>query len=1780
MKLRISLLAFCLLLSFSLNILWAADVHFGTWRLDVNEQTAHVSIYHNNVLIIKDNHWAFKNDETHYDPSKANGHSVSQMDLSDQFGVGKRVAITSTTDAGITVTHTYDVYSDYVLTELTIESEEMLASNYMAPVYTTSEVAFLPTGYNRTLFVPFDNDGFVRFGSHSFQSSDTPKSSTSYEAGALYNNVSRQGLILGSVEHFDWKTGVVAHTSKGNTINSIEVYGGITSEYTRDTYYKNDGDKTEDNGYNNNRTNIPTPHGKIKAKRVKSPKVFIGYYADWRKGMDAFGDANAIVAPKALWESDKPFGWNSWGVLQDKINYQNASETAAFIKDELVDFSEGANDIYIGLDAGGGKIGEEGKMEKFIAECKARGQKVGGYMNTFVGWGNPYGNGWADAVGLKSNGEFIRFDGAFALDPTHPSVLEGIKNGIESHIAQGFDYVKIDFMSHGAVEADSYYDKDVHTGIQAYNKGMQEIYKYAKGRIYVNLSIAPIFPAHYAQSRRISCDAWNTIDHTKYVLNCLSYGWWLDRVYHYNDADHVVLQGARETENRSRITSSIITGIFILGDDFSVDGTTSAVSKERAFKLLTNGELINVARQCRAFRPVESGASGTSDAAHSFFDIVEDTMYVATFNYYTTGGAANRVMDFDKLGLTKGTEYVVRELWSGEETVETDTWTTRIDLRDVKLFKIFPKNGTPRPTKQAEWKEGGNFPADWLVDGRLIWGDYNNDGYKDAFFVAGQGGGNVGLYTNNEGAGFVQAAVSIPPLSWASAAFVDYNNDGNLDLIVSGRKNEEAGNRQIVTYVYKNSGAPDYTFVEDTQRSAELPGITSGSAGDNDRPGRYLVAFDYNNDGWTDLVMTGLAEDGNHTTALYKNEQGTFVRQNTLVDGGDFIQVSGGSIHVGDVTGNGYADLFVQGWNGDNKAGLYLNKGDGTFSRSEALSGLFNPSQGAETVFVDINGDGYDDIVEINGGAAKLFINNKNNTFTAYDEQTTGLTRSGASSIAAGDVNNDGKVDLLICGFNITTKVYYNNGDNTFTGVDVPASAIARSGNVNLVDINGDRTLDLSNFGYGGNWVNTYLLNDLKTSGIPTNLNPRIPTGLKPVFENGVFKLSWSAAADALTPRGAIRYNVYAKDKKSGMSYFYSPADLKSGKLKTGGSITKLINQTSIEWRLPDGEYTFGVQAVDQSDVASEFFTVEYPIRTTAEAYWSVGETLGHHLQSGQGVWGDYNNDGLSDLFIVGGKNGGEITTALYQQTKDGKLTRVQADNNEILMMMRARAVFIDYDNDGDLDLVVMGAKNNGVNEVVVLENTGAANNYKYVRNTDFTSAFLRHAFTQENNCGRGLIAFDYDNDGWTDLLVSSDVSWNTVTGTYATALYRNMQGEGFQRQLTAIDGGEFRHIAQGSIHVADINGDGYLDIYNQGRALLPSAEDVGYIYINNQDGTFTQTAAAGFVPQRYADAALVDVDGDGYPDIVEVTETTATIYLNDQKGNFVKQKDCGLKGGQGAYITAGDVNNDGHMDLFISGNDIITRVYYNYGDNTFESIGVPLELTARGGSASLVDIDGDGTLDIFSFGWQNDWKCAYAFNDRTKGNLPGNNAPTAPGAFKVEFAEGTARLSWDKATDDHTPQNALRYNIYARNNGTGSIYMYAPADIETGFLRVSNLIPLIQTTSIELKNLPAGQYTFGVQAVDQSNVGGLFTTANATGIEGHVFKNIKVQAISEKRIQIENGTKDAVHYQLISTGGQVVEEGTCDAFGQQTSSNLQSGVYMVKLSQSDKFSAVKITIL
>ncbi len=663
-------------LFYSNTYISAAEITVGKWRLVINETNGKANIYNQNTLLIADNQCSFTVNNTTKNQEQLLARQIQINDISDAFGSGKVATISARDNSGIKVFHHYYLYDnkDYILTDFTIESTQDISSNYLAPIKTTTATSFLPTLNNKTLFVPFDNDRWVRYKSVNFGTS-----STSYEVGLMFNAKSREGLVLGSIEHDLWKTGIVISTNTLNSVKSMEVYGGITSEETRDVL----------------------SHGKVKGKIIKSPKIFVGYFDDWRVGMETYGDANAIVAPKLPWNKPKPFGWNSWGAIQTNLSYTNSTQVADYIYKNLQNnnFCDTDGVVYIGLDSYWDRLTLSDRI-KFVKFCKARGQKGGIYWSPFVDWSkNPdklvegSSNVFYRDIYLYANGQPIKTTNidAYAIDPTHPASKKRAETYLYQFKLAGFEYLKLDFLTHGSLEADKHYDDTVYTGIQAYNQGLKHIVDYLDNSMYLNFSIAPLFPSNYAHGRRIACDAYAAMTgdmSTEYTLNSLTYGWWLDHVYNYNDADNVVLNGVNIGENRARITSSVITGIFIIGDDYSESGPQTP--KLRAPDLLTKPEINRIAHNCKAFRPVES-ADGDA-ATDMFITTFADTTYVALFNYsiYTKP----TLVDFNRIGLTKNTRYTVHELWTDTFYEQIDSWTESLPRRDVRLFKIYPKSTT------------------------------------------------------------------------------------------------------------------------------------------------------------------------------------------------------------------------------------------------------------------------------------------------------------------------------------------------------------------------------------------------------------------------------------------------------------------------------------------------------------------------------------------------------------------------------------------------------------------------------------------------------------------------------------------------------------------------------------------------------------------------------------------------------------------------------------------------------------------------------------------------------------------------------------------------------------------------------------------------------------------------------------------------------------------------------------------------------------------------------
>ncbi|MBQ5721920.1 MAG: alpha-galactosidase, partial [Bacteroidaceae bacterium] len=489
---------------------------------------------------------------------------------------------------------------------------------------------------------------------------------TSYEVTAVYNNDNRHALVVGSVEHDNWKTAVVMGRGNAHNIGSLKCYGGVADKTTRDS----------------------KPHGTLRGITIKSPKILFGCFDDWRLGMEEYASANATVAPPKAWDKAVPFGWNSWGALQFKLRYPKALEVSDYYARHLQPnhFANRDNLVYIGLDSGWNIFSEE-ELKDFVDRCKANGQVAGVYWTPFTDWGkNPErkirelpGCKYKD-VYLYANGKPQELDGAYALDPTHPAVEAMMKKTSELFHRVGFEYVKMDFMTHGAMEADKWHNPAIQTGIQGYNYGMKLLDKYF-GDMYMNLSISPIFPAHYAQSRRIACDAWNKIKDTEYTLNALSYGWWMDRIYQYNDPDHIVLREATDGENRARVTSGVITGIFIAGDDFSAEGPEEV--KEKAMKYLTNAE-VNAIANGEAFRPVY----GNGEKSECQFVRIdgEDKAYYAVFNY--TEEEQKTTTPLSDLGLDASSSYEAKELWTGNRMTFKGEIQVTLPPSDVALFSI------------------------------------------------------------------------------------------------------------------------------------------------------------------------------------------------------------------------------------------------------------------------------------------------------------------------------------------------------------------------------------------------------------------------------------------------------------------------------------------------------------------------------------------------------------------------------------------------------------------------------------------------------------------------------------------------------------------------------------------------------------------------------------------------------------------------------------------------------------------------------------------------------------------------------------------------------------------------------------------------------------------------------------------------------------------------------------------------------------------------------------
>jgi enediyne biosynthesis protein E4 len=375
----------------------------------------------------------------------------------------------------------------------------------------------------------------------------------------------------------------------------------------------------------------------------------------------------------------------------------------------------------------------------------------------------------------------------------------------------------------------------------------------------------------------------------------------------------------------------------------------------------------------------------------------------------------------------------------------------------------------------------------------------------------------------------------------------------------------------------------------------------------------------------------------------------------------------------------------------------------------------------------------------------------------------------------------------------------------------------------------------------------------------------------------------------------------------------------------------------------------------------------------------------------GQGVAiADYDNDGYPDIYVTG--YGRAI---LYHNNHDGTFTDVTpkagvADEGG----WSTSAAWFDYDHDGYLDLLVLNyidwsPKNNlwcgeqrpGYRSYCNPGNYHGQKLKLYHNNHDgtFTDVSDASGIGKPEAKGMGVVLADFNNDGWTDIAVAND-TWpnflfiNRHDGTF--------QDVSFVSGIAASEDG--RYEAGMGIDAADVDGDGFLDVY-----VTHLDFELNRLYTNNRDGTFTDATFSSGIGNKAillsgVSMKFLDYDNDGWPDIVQLNgamvdnvelyhsevryKEPLLMFHNLGKGQFEKIPDGSLGADfsrpiAGRGIATADFDNDGDLDIVTNNRGDYPMLLRNDGGNANhwlevlligtksnrDGIGASLKLTAEG---------------------------------------------------------------------------------------------------------------------------------------------------------------------------------------------------------------------------------------
>jgi uncharacterized protein (TIGR03437 family) len=634
------------------------------------------------------------------------------------------------------------------------------------------------------------------------------------------------------------------------------------------------------------------------------------------------------------------------------------------------------------------------------------------------------------------------------------------------------------------------------------------------------------------------------------------------------------------------------------------------------------------------------------------------------------------------------------------------------------------------------------------------------------------------------------------------------------------------------------------------------------------------------------------------------------------------LTVSSHIVAISDFNRDGFADVVVV-TPGGNQVALYLGKLDGSFQDPVYIKPGNASTKLSAIAVADFNGDKKVDLAVVDGGNNVVYVlfGRGDGTFSGNLPQISIPVGKSPSNLTIADINNDTFSDIVVTNSaDNTISVVRGNGDGTF----IPASTFAVGKNPVAVigqDINGDGLIDLVVADAGSSDIAELYGNgngSFQTATI--NKAPAPPTFLASADFNNDGKPDVVALSQDLNAVMMFLGGFQGKLTLAGA--FLVP------NLSASFAVNDYDGDGNLDLLVPDTDTGSPVLLLGRGD-------------GTLNAPSVYGGTNGSTSLAA----GDFNNDGKLDL-VVTGSNAATSTLSLLSGMGNGQF---QAPVNIPVSGHTDFVAVGDFNKDGRLDIAVSGAQLN-----ILLGQTNGT--------------FQQGA--QYSNLTPTIVA-DLNKDGRLDLAGPFNGGIGVMLGN----------GDGTFRSPMALSAGSNPKTAVS----ADFNVDGAPDIAVLNAGTPGSSADPGGITIllGNGTGSFPKasTLAAGFNPKTMAAA---DVNGDGKPDLIVATGIDAagsgyqiSVFLGKGDGTFAAPFAIQTPAGETPNTLAiVDVDGDGNPDIILGDccSDGTTAYFRGNGDGTFQPA-----MPFYGGNNVRAIVSGD---------WNGDGKPDLALAYSPSGNL------------------------------------------------------------------------------------------------------------------------------------------------------------------------------------------------